>query len=219
MEALFIYDLDGTLIDSKNDIINSFNYAFRKNKISDIDSNFFLINGNKGSVYFIKKNLNFKNHKTSLIKKINNDFLKHYSRNCVLETKCKEGLIKFLKKSKKNFVNIITTNKKKDMATKICKKLKINKYFDNIFGFDSFKNKKPSKSHLDEILKKYKIEKSKIIIFGDSEVDQKLSSHYKLKFVLLKNGYTTKVENEIKHDLLINNYLNIDKKIYKLINN
>lgn len=60
MKALLIFDLDGTLIESKKDIINSFNYAFKKNKIKKIDNNFFLKNCNKGSIYFIKKNLKLK---------------------------------------------------------------------------------------------------------------------------------------------------------------
>ena len=47
-KGLLIFDLDGTLIDSKKDIINSFNYAFKKNKINEIDSTFFLKNANRG---------------------------------------------------------------------------------------------------------------------------------------------------------------------------
>ena len=54
-KGLLIFDLDGTLIDSKKDIINSFNYAFKKNKLDLIDNSFFLKNASKGSTYFIKK--------------------------------------------------------------------------------------------------------------------------------------------------------------------
>ena len=40
-KGLLIFDLDGTLIDSKEDIINSFNYAFKKNKLNLINNTFF----------------------------------------------------------------------------------------------------------------------------------------------------------------------------------
>ena len=45
-----IYDLDGTLINSQKDIIKSFNYIFKKNKISTrINYKFFVENANLGS--------------------------------------------------------------------------------------------------------------------------------------------------------------------------
>lgn len=71
---------------------------------------------------------------------------------------------------------------------------------------------------MDEILKKYNVKKSKIAIFGDSEVDYKLSSHYKIKYILLKNGYTDKKFWEIKHNLLINDFKDLIKSINKLLN-
>jgi phosphoglycolate phosphatase len=217
-KGLLIFDLDGTLIDSKKDIINSFNYAFKKNKLDLINNSFFLKNASRGSIYFIKKNIKKLHSQNISITKINNDFVKYYSKNCVQNTVYKKGLIQFLKQSKKKYINIISTNKKKAIAQKICKHLKIMKYFDEIYGSDTLLSKKPSKKHLDEILKKYKVKKSKIAIFGDSEVDYKLSSHYKIKYILMKNGYTNKKFWEINHNLLINDFKDLLKLINKLLN-
>ena len=123
-KGLLIFDLDGTLIDSKKDIINSFNYAFKKNKLDLIDNSFFLKNASKGSTYFIKKNIKKINLQNISITKINNDFINHYSKNCVQNTVYKKGLIKFLKQSKKNYINIISTNKKKSYCSKNLQKFK-----------------------------------------------------------------------------------------------
>ena len=50
-----IYDLDGTLINSSKDIINSFNYAFKINNIkTKVNNQYFLNNANLGSKYFIQ---------------------------------------------------------------------------------------------------------------------------------------------------------------------
>jgi phosphoglycolate phosphatase-like HAD superfamily hydrolase len=48
-KGLLIFDLDGTIIDSKKDIINSFNFAFKKNNLKLINEAFFLKNASRGS--------------------------------------------------------------------------------------------------------------------------------------------------------------------------
>ena len=215
--GLFIFDLDGTLIDSKEDIKNSFNFAFKKNKIKTINDSFFKLNASRGSKYFIKKNLKNKNCER-LVNTINSDFLKHYEVNCIKTTICKLGAIDFLKEFKKKNFLIIFKNKNEIFSMKICKKLGIYKYFHKIYGSDTLSYKKPSKKYLKEIIKNYNIKKSKILIFGDSEVDYKLSSHYNLKHVLIDNGYTSLKNSQIKHDLLIKNFKNIKGLVIKLLN-
>ena len=122
--GLFIFDLDGTLINSKKDIINSFNLAFKKNKIKTIKDSFFKLNASRSSKYFIKKNLKNKNN-NRLVNTINSDFLKHYGVNCTKTTICNLGVIDFLKEFKKNNFLIVSTNKKEIFSKKICKKLGI----------------------------------------------------------------------------------------------
>ena len=52
---------------------------------------------------------------------------------------------------------------------------------------------------------------------GDSEVDALSAHNAKLPFVLVKDGYTEKTENEIKHDELISDFVNFEKIIEKYI--
>ena len=52
---------------------------------------------------------------------------------------------------------------------------------------------------------------------GDSEVDALSAENAKLPFVLVKDGYTEKSENEIKHDDLISDFINFDKIINKYL--
>lgn len=216
--GLFIFDLDGTLIESKKDIIDSFNYAFKKNKQNTINDTFFKLNASRGSKYFIKKNLKNRKNKNNLVNKINSDFLRHYEVNCIKKTTCKLGAINFLKEFRKNNFLIISTNKKEIFSKKICKKLGIYRYFQKIYGSDTLTYKKPTKKYLKEIIKNYNVKKSKILIFGDSEIDYKLSSHLNLKYVLIDNGYTSLKNSQIKHDLLIKNFKNKKNLITKLLN-
>ena len=100
---IFIFDLDGTLIESKNSIISSFNKVFLKNKLKPTTSIEFTKLANFGSKFFIKKK--FPNLKEKEINKIDNQFQNTYKINCTKKIKLKKGARHFLKtyKAKANF--------------------------------------------------------------------------------------------------------------------
>ena len=52
---------------------------------------------------------------------------------------------------------------------------------------------------------------------GDSEVDALSAHNANLPFVVVKNGYTEKTENEIEHDELISDFINFEKVIEKYL--
>jgi phosphoglycolate phosphatase-like HAD superfamily hydrolase len=105
-----IFDLDGTLINFHKDIINAFNRVFKKNYIkAKVNLNFFKINANLGSKYFIKNVAEQQKHDS---KKIQNDFLKYYNSNFYKNTSLKREALEFLDYSKSiNYINILCINK------------------------------------------------------------------------------------------------------------
>ena len=52
---------------------------------------------------------------------------------------------------------------------------------------------------------------------GDSEVDGKSAENANIPFILVKDGYTEKTSEEIKHDELVNDFKNFDKVIAKYL--
>ena len=204
-----IYDLDGTIVNTKKSIIKSFNLAFKKNKIKTINESFFKKNANRGSEYLIKQRLNKDN--IYLLKKINKDFHKFYKINCTKNISCKKGVKFFLSKYKKKYTHIICTNKNTLYANKILQKLKIKNYFSYVIGSDFSPYKKPS-INLFKKIKSKKIQKE-IILIGDSEIDFKFANNSNLKFILLENGYTNKKKNEISNGFHINNFYKLQKII------
>ena len=52
---------------------------------------------------------------------------------------------------------------------------------------------------------------------GDSEVDALSAENAKLPFILIKDGYTEKNENEIKHSALISDFVRFDEIIKKYL--
>ena len=213
-KKIIIFDLDGTIINSSRSIISSFNYAFKKFKIKKINNNFFKKNASKGSKFFIKNNLNKNNY--FLLKKIDQNFHSIYSKNCTKYISCKKGLRWFLKNYKDEYNFIICTNKKEIYSKKILKKLNIYNYFSNIYGSDSTNFKKPSKKLLNSILNKTNTSHFDVVIIGDSEVDYEFANRSKIKFILVKNGYTDKNKNQITQKYSINNFFDMKKVLISI---
>ncbi len=206
-----IYDLDGTLINSQKDIIKAFNYTFKKNNINtEINFEFFKQNANLGSKYFIKKAIG--NNKYNYLN-IQKDFVSYYDKNFYHNTNLKNGAYSFLKFThNKKYKNILCTNKKEKTAKKILKKYKINNFFRYIIGFDTFKEKKPELNFVRKILKKLKLIPNETIVIGDTEIDSILAKRGKMKFYLIKNGYTNK--KKIVHNKKFNDFNYLKKKIF-----
>ena len=57
----------------------------------------------------------------------------------------------------------------------------------------------------------------KTIMIGDSEIDSMSAQNAGVPFVLIQEGYTDKTSKEIKHDVLIKDFINFDKVIEKYL--
>ena len=89
----------------------------------------------------------------------------------------------------------------------------ILKYFEYVAGCNTFKYCKPDPRHLTSVIEIMGGNIKKSIMIGDSEVDSQSAQNASLPFILLKNGYTDKNTDEIKHDHLISDYVNCEKII------
>ena len=93
----------------------------------------------------------------------------------------------------------------------------IYKYFEYVAGSDTFAFNKPDPRHLTDVVEIIGGDLNKTIMIGDSEVDEMSAHNAKLPFILVKDGYTEKSENEIKHDALISDFVGFEKVIEKYL--
>ena len=157
MKYIFIFDLDGTLIESKNSIIYSFNQVFLKNNLKPTNFKEFEKFANFGSKFFIEKK--FQKLPKKKVNKINIQFKNFYKKQCTKKIKIKRGVEFFLKKfnSKANYY--ISTNKSKYSSLKILNFLKISQYFKSVFSGSNYEFKKKD---CKKLKKKFYLLKKKI---------------------------------------------------------
>ena len=213
-----LFDLDGTLVDTAPDLIEAHNHVMKKyghkqKRLSDIKSL-----AGRGAWVMMQRSFKneIKDEKTK--KKMVDEFIDFYSKNINNESKPIKGIFEFLDWAKsKNISMGVCTNKREVLATDLLKKINMYKYFEYVAGADTFEFNKPDPRHLTNVIEIIGGDLSKTIMVGDSEVDSNSAYNANLPFVLVKNGYTEKSEKEIKHDELIDDFVNFQKIIEKYL--
>lgn len=178
------FDLDNTLINNRKGIINSFNYALKsynlpKLKRSKIENMIGIpLNDMFGRISNLNPNL------------LSTAFRKYYGNKGIYQSKLLAGVKRKLKELQNySFKLGIITSKKQEMANKIVKILKIDKFFSYILG-ETEDRKELGK--LDPSLKVILNElfpESKIIIIGDHPKDVLLSNNLNCPFIGVLTGH------------------------------
>tara|TARA_B100001741_G_scaffold89231_1_gene72983 strand:- start:115 stop:804 length:690 start_codon:yes stop_codon:yes gene_type:complete len=221
-----LLDLDGTLVDTAPDLMNAHNYVMKKfgyeTKSTD-DIRKMIGQGAKsligrsvwGQAKKELKKIKDKNITEQMVK----DFIKYYGENILKESELIEGVEDFLNWSKKNQISLaVCTNKPERLAIDLLKKIKIYDYFEYVAGSDTFDYCKPDPRHLTNIVEILNGDLRKSIMVGDSETDADTATNANVPFILLENGYTERMPNEIKHNHLVKNFINIEMIIEKYLN-
>ena len=165
---LIMFDLDGTLVDSRQDITNAVNFAlnemgFRKKSMVEVTS--YIGNGVKD---LIKKVLGERNDAffEKILTMFSDYYRKHSSDNSVLYPGVIE-ILEFFKNKRK----IIITNRNYEFAVITLKLKGIYDYFEHIVGGDDIGCMKPSSCPLDKSIYDLKVDKNKAIMVGDMNID------------------------------------------------
>ena len=213
-----LFDLDGTLVDTAPDLMDAHNHVMKKfghkeKKLSDIKSL-----AGKGAWVMMQRSFRQEIKDEKIKKAMTKEFINFYSQNIDRGSKPLKGVIEFLKWSKsKNISMAVCTNKQERLAVDLLKKLRMYEYFEYVAGSDTFPFNKPDPRHLTDVVEIIQGDLKKTIMVGDSEVDGMSAENAKIPFVLVKDGYTEKSTKEIKHDELIEDFINFDKVIEKYL--
>ena len=213
-----LFDLDGTLVDTAPDLMDAHNHVMKKfghkeKKLSDIKSL-----AGKGAWVMMQRSFRQEIKDEKIKKEMTKEFIDFYSKNIDKGSKPINGVMEFLKWAKtKNISMAVCTNKQERLAVDLLKKLKMYEYFEYVAGSDTFPFNKPDPRHLTDVVEIIQGDLKKTIMVGDSEVDGMSAENAKIPFVLVKDGYTEKSTNEIKHDELIEDFINFNKVIEKYL--
>ena len=213
-----LFDLDGTIVNTAPDLMAAHNHVMKKfghteKKLSEIKSL-----AGRGAWVMMQRSFKEEIKDEKIKNEMTKEFIDFYAKNIDRDSKPINGVIEFLEWAKGKKISMaVCTNKQERLAVDLLKKLDMSKYFEYIAGADTFEFNKPDPRHLTNVVEIIGGELKKTIMVGDSEVDANSAHNAKLPFVLVKDGYTEKNENEIKHDELISDFIGFEKIIEKYL--
>lgn len=185
---LAIFDLDGTILDTLDDLANSVNFALNQSNLpkrSVAEVRKFVGNGIRKLIERAVPN----ETKKDVVDKVFEDFASHYKIHCADNTKSYDGIDELLNKLKNDEIKVAVVSNKADFAVQdLCKE-----YFPNIFDFavgeKAEVRKKPAPDSVNTVLETLNIDKKDAVYIGDSEVDIETAKNAHMECISVNWGF------------------------------
>ena len=221
-----LFDLDGTLVDTAPDLMNAHNHVMNKFGYETRSTEEIRNLVGKGAESMIGRSM--WNQAKKELKKIDDDkiksemvkeFIDYYGKNIAKESKLITGVSEFLIWCKKNNISMaVCTNKTEHLAVDLLKQIKIYDFFEYVAGYNTFEYCKPDPRHLTSVVEILQGDVKKTIMVGDSETDAESAKAADMPFILVEGGYTDKNPDEIYHNYLVKDFINLEKLVLPYIN-
>lgn len=167
---LIVFDLDGTLIDSKIDIANSVNHTLQELDIPPVPNEKIFDYVGHGVLHLIDESLKVSGNENRLEEALGifrAHYYDHLMDTTVLYPHVFETVAHFFPAKRM----AVASNKPQRYVEKILRELKMSHYFQSVYGGDRLPEKKPDPAVVYEILKETGATPEKTIIVGDSWID------------------------------------------------
>lgn len=187
-----LFDLDGTITDSQNGIINSTLYALEKYGIEVKDRNELKKFIGPPLAWMFSQYCGFSEEEG---KKAVEIYREYYTVKGIFENEVYDGVEEMLKCLHERGANIyLATSKPQVFAKKILEHFGLAKYFDDIIGSELDGGRVEKNEVIACVLKKHGIKDA--VMVGDRKFDIEGAKNNSLKAVGVLYGYGTKAELE-----------------------
>ena len=202
-----VFDLDGTLLDTLEDLTFATNYAishYGYPSITKEDTKKYIGNGIRNLI------LRSVGHDLTHIDEMFLKFKEYYSIHCLDFTKPYPGIYQTLDRLKEDGYRLGCVSNKAQYALDILIKKHFDGYFEVVIG-DGVYKRKPDPEAIYETSKRLNVRIEDLIYVGDSDVDVMTVNNAKCKGVFVSYGFR---ENEVLVNLGAKNIVDSAYNIY-----
>ncbi len=191
---LLIFDLDGTLVDSKYDLADSLNYAAKKLGYGEIPESEIPDMVGDGVRMLISRAFNL-DLETEELQLALDTFMEYYEGHLTDRTE----FYPYVQQTIKHFKNkkmAVLSNKPDHLTKPIIKELGLDSHFNIVLGATSHIARKPSAEPIEYILNELGVSPEKAMMVGDGDADVMAGKNAGIKTCGLTYGYRSREELE-----------------------
>ncbi len=196
MLKLLIFDLDGTLADTGQDIADALNYALNPYGVQNYSVEEVKSMVGSGIASLLESLVPTSppfgaGDSVNAGELVTNRFLKYYSEH-LMDNTTAYPYVKDTLSSLGDYKMAVLTNKREKYSRQILDELELLEYFDLVWGSDSVREKKPSPVPILDMMKKFGTNKEETMIIGDSNFDVEAGMAAGIKVVGVTYGFRSR---------------------------
>ena len=204
MKQLLIFDLDGTLIDSKLDIAHGVNATRAYMGMGPIPHELVERYVGNGAPTLIRRVLGETASEEDVARGLDY-FIRYYAEHCMDNTALYPGVREALDRLKQHHVHLaVLTNKPVRISGHIIGKLGVGDHFFRIYGGNSFDRKKPDPIGIETLLSEAGTGREQTVMVGDSAVDIRTARNANVRACGVMWGFQPETFQEEPPDFVVN---------------
>ncbi len=197
MIELIIFDLDGTLLNTLDDLAVSTNYALRKHGYPEHELNAYRYFVGNGITKLIERALPEEARQADIVLGIRKEFIAYYQQHKTDLSRPYPGIPELLTQlQRQNICLAVASNKYQQGTTELISHFFEKKLFSVVLGQRENIPVKPDPAIVFEILKQTGIKKSAALYVGDSGVDMQTARNSGLTSIGVTWGFRPRQELE-----------------------
>lgn len=209
---LIIFDLDGTLIDSKLDLANSVNYTRERMGLSVLEHRLIFGYIGDGATMLIRRAMG-EGLSEAEVQRALEIFLANYGEHLLDNTTLYPGVSEALDELG-HLKLAVLTNKPLKPTQAILQGLQIRNRFAVVYGGNSFEQKKPHPVGIEQILSDTGTARERTVMVGDSYIDIQTGRNAVVATCGVTYGLASDTLHESKPDFLIDDLRQLRRIVY-----
>lgn len=183
-----VFDLDGTLIDSRRDITTAINRTRKGYGLPPLTLDQVVTMVGEGARVLIERAMG-PDFPPDRIDEALAIYLDHYREVCLDETRPYPGVEEMLEVLAADYPMVLLSNKGEELSRIVLRGLGLDRWFREILGGDSLPTRKPDPSGLRLLAERLGVSPHSLLMVGDTRIDAETARNAGCPFALVEWGF------------------------------
>ena len=202
--AALVFDLDGTLVDSRRDITTALNRLRSELGLPPLSLDQVVTMVGEGAKVLVRRGLaDWAHWREERLKEILDRYLSYYGEVCLDTTVLYPGIEQMLAELYDRYRMAVLSNKGKRLSVEILEGLDQAWRFHTILGGDSLPTRKPNPAGLNALADRFNEPVERLMLIGDSRIDAETARNAGCAFALVEWGFQGTSKEVLGADLIV----------------